>query len=233
MDLLGERCGEPGLAHALRAGHKHRPAPALGRPCPGGPQPGQLGRPANKHRPDRRQRLRELPGRARLGRRRQVQPWILGEDGRVQPAQLRPRVDAELLDQDRPGPLVGQQRIGLPARAVQRQHQLGPQPLPQRMVADQPLQLGHQLPMPTHPQVGLEAILQGDQPQLGQPVGLGHRDVSVQELLECLPPPQPQGLAQQRPCGWGRAVGKGAAPALAVSSSKRAASNAPGATRSR
>ena len=208
MDLSGKLGGQPGLAHALPAGHKDRPTLALGRPCPGGPQPGQLGRPAGKHRAHRRQRLRQLAGQARLGRRRQVEPWVLGEDRRMQPAQLRPWVDAELLDQDRSGPLVGQQRIGLPTRAVQGQQQLGPQPLPQRLLADQPLQLGHQLSVPPQPQVGLEAILHRAQPQLAQPVGLGRGDVAVSELLERLAPPQPQRLPQHCPCGPGCAVGK-------------------------
>ena len=129
----------------------------------------------------------------------------------MQPAQLRPGVDAELLDQDRPGPLVGQQRIGLPTRAVQGQQQLGPQPLPQRLLADQPFQLGHQLPVAAQPQVGLDPILQRDQPQLGQAVALGRADVSVQELLERPTAPQPQRLTQQRPCVFGRPFGERAA----------------------
>jgi hypothetical protein len=152
-----------------------------------------------------------VPGLARLGRRRQIQPWRLGEDGRVDPAQLRPRVDAQLLDQDRPGPLVGQQRIRLSARAVQGQHELGPQPLPQRLLPDQALQLGHQLTVPSQPQVSLDPILHRAQAQLGQPVGLGRRDVAVSELLERLAPPQPKRLPQHRPCGPGPAVGKGTA----------------------
>ena len=79
------------------------------------------------------------------------------------------------------------------------------------MVADQSLQFGDQLAVPPQPQVSLDAILQDGQPQLGQPVALGRRDVGVQELLEGLPPPQPERLAQQRPCGVGLPVGKDAA----------------------
>ena len=112
----------------------------------------------------------------------------------MQPAQVRPGVDAELLDQDRAGPLVGQQRIGLPTRAIQRQHELRPQPLPQRLLADQPLQLGHQLPMTPQPQLRLDPILQGDQPELGQAVALGRAEVGVQEFLEGPTPPQSQRL---------------------------------------
>jgi hypothetical protein len=88
---------------------------------------------------------------------------VLGQDGRLQPAQLRPRVDAQLLDQDRPGPLVGQQGIGLPTGPVQGQHELGPQPLPQRLLADQPFELGHQLPVPAQPQLRLDPDLDGAQ----------------------------------------------------------------------
>jgi hypothetical protein len=189
VDLPGELGGQPGLAQAGPAGHQNHPAMAIGGPCPGGPQPGQLGRPAHKWRPDRLQRLRQRRARGPRSRRRQIQPRVLGQDRGMQPAQLRPGIDAQLLDQDRPGPLVGKERIGLPTRPVQRQQQLGPQPLPQRLVTDQPLQLGHQLPVPPQPQVGLEAILQGDQAQPGQPVSLGHHDVAVEELLEGLPPP--------------------------------------------
>ena len=61
------------------------------------------------------------------------------------------------------------------------------------------------------PQVSLEAILQRDQPQLAQPIGLGRSDVAVSELLERLSPPQPQRLPQHRPCGPRPVVGKGTA----------------------
>jgi hypothetical protein len=57
------------------------------------------------------------------------------------------------------------------------------------MLPNQGLQLGDQLPVPPQPQVGLDAVLEGGQPQLGQPVGLGHRKVGVQELLEGPPSP--------------------------------------------
>jgi hypothetical protein len=132
----------------------------------------------------------------------------------VQAAQLRRGVDAELFRQDGPGPLVGQQRIGLSAGPVQGQQQLRPKPLPQRLLAHQPLQLGHQLPVAPQPQIGLNAILHGHQAQLAKPVSLGGAKVAVQELLEGLPPPQLQRLAQHRPGSLRRPVGQGAARRL-------------------
>ena len=37
------------------------------------------------------------------------------------------------------------QRVGLPARAVQRQHQLAPSPLPEGLGRDGLLEIGHEL----------------------------------------------------------------------------------------
>jgi len=47
------------------------------------------------------------------------------------------------------------------------------------------------------PQVGLDAVLECDESQLGQAVALGHADVGVQELLERPAAPQPQRLLEQ------------------------------------
>jgi hypothetical protein len=33
--------------------------------------------------------------------------------------------------------------------------------------------------VPAQLEVGLDAVLKGDQPQLAQPVGLGHHDIAV------------------------------------------------------
>ena len=79
-----------------------------------------------------------------LGGRRfahQIQIRILLKHRPLELLQLRARLDAELLDECRPRRLVGGKSFGLPARAVQGEHQLPPQPLPQRMLRDQPLEL--------------------------------------------------------------------------------------------
>jgi hypothetical protein len=211
VDLAGELGGQPGLPDPPPAGHEHCPALAPSRAGPGGSKPGQLDDPADEGRPGGLERVGQLAGRMRLGRRGRSQPGVLGEDCRVQPAELRPRVDAQLLDQDRPGPLVGQQRIRLPARAVHGQHELGPHPLAQWVVPDQPIQLGHQLPVASQLQVDLDTVLQGDQPQLGQPAGLGRAEVAIEEFLEGLTPPEPQSLPQHRCCRHRLSLGADAA----------------------
>ena len=59
--------------------------------------------------------------------------------------QLPSRVEAELVGQPVPGPLVRRQRIGLAAVAVQGDHQQRPQALAQRMLADEPFELADHL----------------------------------------------------------------------------------------
>jgi hypothetical protein len=61
---------------------------------------------------------------------------VTGEHPLVQLPQPRARLSAELLDQDPAGVLIGGQRLGLAAAAIQRQHQQAVQVLPQRMPGD-------------------------------------------------------------------------------------------------
>ena len=59
--------------------------------------------------------------------------------------QLRSRVEAELVGQPVPDPLVRRQRIGLAAVAVQGDHQQRPQALAQRMLAHERFELADHL----------------------------------------------------------------------------------------
>jgi hypothetical protein len=86
--------------------------------------------------------------------------------------------------------------------------------------------------VPPQPQLGLDPILQGDQPELGQAVALGRADVGVQELLEGPTPPQPS-ASRSSEAAASACPADSARRAWAVSSSNRTASSAPGTTRSR
>jgi hypothetical protein len=55
--------------------------------------------------------------------------------------------------------LVGLERLRLPARAIERQHQLPAQPLAQRLLGDQRLQLADQLAVAAAGQIGLDPVL--------------------------------------------------------------------------
>jgi hypothetical protein len=86
-----------------------------------------------------------------------IQSRIVGENRAVQVLQRLPWVDAKLPGEQVADPPVGGQRIGLPARPVQPQHELAVQPFPQRMLAGQPLQFSGQRLVAAQRQVGFEA----------------------------------------------------------------------------
>ncbi|GAA3136233.1 hypothetical protein GCM10020001_068530 [Nonomuraea salmonea] len=114
-------------------------------------------------------------------------------------------VDAQLLVEQFPGLLVDGQGLGLTAAAVQGAHELGAQPFAQRVGGGEAGQLGHQLPVPSEREVGLDAVLGGGQAQLLQSGsgGLGVRGVGERRAV-----PQVEPGAQQRRGPLGVAAGQ-------------------------
>jgi hypothetical protein len=115
----------------------------------------------------------------------------------VQTPQRGRRLDADLLDQPAASVAVDLERLRLPPTAIQREHQLAREPLTDRMLAEQSLQLADQRRVPAGGEIGLHARLQRGQPLLLQP-----RDLRLRERLELQarqrrPAPQPQRLPQQ------------------------------------
>ena len=111
--------------------------------------------------------------------------------------QRRRGLDAELVGEQPAELAVDLQRVRLAARAVQRQHQPGAQPLPQRVGSGQLLQLADQLAVPAEGQVGVDPVLQGGQPLLLQPDDVPARERLGGEVGEGRSAPQLQRLAQQ------------------------------------
>ena len=70
---------------------------------------------------------------------------VLAQHRLVQPPQLRARFDADLLDQGGARLPVGLERLGLAARAVEREHPLRVQALAQRLPREQGLELRQHL----------------------------------------------------------------------------------------
>ena len=64
---------------------------------------------------------------------------------------------------------VGLERLRLAARAVQREHQLAAQPLAQRVLGDERLELADELGVPPQREVGVDPGLQRGEAQLVQP----------------------------------------------------------------
>jgi hypothetical protein len=165
--LMPEVHGGRGLADArLAPEHHHRHGAALGVR---GEQPARRGQhvPMTDELPDVRRKLVGRGVRGRRPARRDRQ--LAGQDLLVQPLQLGTGIDAQLGAQQPGHRPVGRQRLGLPLRAIQRRHQLHPEPLPQRLLRGQRAQLADHVDMPAELQLDGVAPLQRVQPQLGQP----------------------------------------------------------------
>ena len=98
------------------------------------------------------------------------------EDRLLQALELGPRTQAEL-GVERPHRIaVGVQRLALAPGAIQGQHQLGTQALPQRLPRHKRLELAHELDPATKREVGLDAVLDRGGPQLLEAGDLGRRE---------------------------------------------------------
>jgi hypothetical protein len=171
VHLARQLRGQPRLPHAAGAEHEHE-APGSGvRVAPRLAQHVELSLTAR----ERRARI-EL-GRQRLGfERLRVEPRILAQDRVVQLAQRGSGLDADLLDQRRSRLPVGLQRLCLAARAVQREHPLGLQPLAQRVARDERLELAEHLAMAARRQVAVDRALDRGQVQLLEAADLAGRE---------------------------------------------------------
>ena len=109
----------------------------------------------------------------RHSRRAEVERGILGEDPRLEVAQLRPGVETELVEQRVARRSKGAQRLGLTTAAVQRQREQRPTPFAQRLGVDRLLQRGHGLRGAPDGEQGLEALLDRRVVLLGDP----HREL--------------------------------------------------------
>ena len=87
-----------------------------------------------------------------------------------QPTKFRARLDPQVLDQSVSDPAVGGQGIGLAAAAVQRGHQLRPQPLSQGMLRHEAFQLGDQGCVACQGKVGVDPQLEGLHPPCHEPL---------------------------------------------------------------
>ena len=124
------------------------------------------------------------------------QGGIAGEDLLMQPPQLLTGLHAKLIHQHPAGLLVGSQRVGLTATAVQGQHPQHGEPLPQRLRSAPPGQLTHQLRVPAQRQASLGAPLRRLQLQFRKRRDLLPRQPLTPRIGERRPPPQPKRLPQ-------------------------------------
>jgi hypothetical protein len=202
--LAGQLGGQPRLADAVGAAHRHDAAASGPRGAPVLTQQGERGVAAGE---PRRAPGVERPGQlARRGR--QLERRVLPEDRGVQAPELRPGLDPEPLHERVPRPAVDVQRLGLVPAAIEREHELGREALARRVLREQPPQLADDRRMPPGAQVGLHARLQrGDALLLEAPdLGLGERrELQSRQRWAA---PQRQGVAQHARRALGVARGE-------------------------
>ena len=117
------------------------------------------------------------------------------------------RIDPELVDERPARVLVGLQGLRLPARPVQRRHQVAAQTLAQRVLGDERLELPDQLVVAPEGEVGVDAELDRRQLHLLQPGDCGLGEALVGEVRQrrgpstararrgAAPPRRPRGRA--------------------------------------
>ena len=88
------------------------------------------------------------------------QRLVLAEDRGLELAELGAGIDAELLDERLARGAVGGERVGLAARAVEREHELRARPFAQRLGGDERLELGDELGVAPERKVGLDPLLE-------------------------------------------------------------------------
>jgi hypothetical protein len=121
----------------------------------------------------------------------------VAQDRLFQGLQLGARLQAELVGQPAVRGAVGRQRIGLAPRSVERKHQLRPQALTQGMLEHECVQLADQLGMAAGRKLGVDARLEGGQPQGVQTGDVRLDEGLVGEVGERRSPPERERLAKQ------------------------------------
>ena len=134
----------------------------------------------------------------RRGDRCPLEAGLLAQDRAVQLLERGARIDSELLRQSAARVLIRRERFGLPARAVEREHQLAARPLAQRLLLDQRLELADHLGVPAELEIGLDPIFERGKPQLRQPPDLGLGERLELELGERRASPEGERLTQRR-----------------------------------
>ena len=86
------------------------------------------------------------------------QPGLVAEDLSLKLAQLWTRLDAEFVDETGAGSLIHVQSLRLPARTVQRHHELAQEALPQRVLGDEPLELADDVAVATELEIGVDPL---------------------------------------------------------------------------
>ena len=193
---VGERRGgpanrldrQPRLSRAERAGPDEQPDVLTLEQC------GQLGKlvvAAEK----RIRRGRQARGC--LGDCRRVEHPVLLQDLPLQLAELRPRLEAELVAQMGSGPGECVEGLDLAACTVERKHQLPLEALAEWVSVGEPAELREQPLVVAKCELGFEPLFQRDESQIVETRGFGAGELLLGKLLVSRPVPESEPTLQQ------------------------------------
>ena len=160
-------------------------------------------------------RLSDRPraGRGRVARRGtgggdgfEGERRVLRQDGGLEVDERAAGVDAELVAQRATGIVEDAQRLGLAARPVEGERHVVTERLAQRVGRHQLAELAHDRGVAAEAQVGVDAVLGGDEATLLEAGREPPGEVEVGELEQGRAPPQPQRFVEQG-TGRGRVAG--------------------------
>ena len=126
----------------------------------------------------------------------EVEFGTLLQDRPLEFLQRRARLEAELFDEGAPRVLVCIERIGLAARAVEREDQLPAEAFAERAPRRPVSPARHSLRVTAEREVGVDAPLEGSEPQLLDPPDRRLRERLVGEVGERRPSPERERFAQ-------------------------------------
>ena len=161
----------------------------------------QLGAPARGQAGARVEALRGLAAGPGLVGDDAIERGVLAQDRLLQAAQLGPRVEPKGLDEREAGVAEDVERLGLPSRAVEGQHQQRTEALAQRVLVDQRAQAADRLAVAPGVEVVLERQLGGRKVQLLQPAHLRGRERLLEHAGERGAVPERERLARQLTTG--------------------------------
>jgi hypothetical protein len=121
---------------------------------------------------------------------RRIQAGVLEEHGLLQVAQLRAGLEPQLLGQHLAHLVVGAERVRLPPVSVQRDHAVRPQPLLERVLADECRELAHQLLVVARAEVGGDALVQRSEAHCVQAGRLGDGEGRAPHVGQGVAPPE-------------------------------------------
>ena len=133
---------------------------------------------------------------AHRGLGRDLERRLLAEDGCLQALKLTARGQAELLVEGLTGLPIDLEGVSLAPGAVEGEHELSAQALPQRVVSDQGLELPDKVDLLAQGEVRIDALLDGVESQLLQARDLRLSEGVVCEVRERRTPPKLEGLVK-------------------------------------